>query len=247
MDASAALLANRTDCEWDGELNFDAVLLGGYYCHVCLPNERGATCDPGGQCANVHWRGYTCDNEFVVRRPNTDFVSLELTDSTVVDPRSVVLRRGVTYRFTIESEHTVTALDAESKGRLPMEGNDCSCARYGPLLLRIDDYTPSVILLRSSQSDDDDSGASIRISVDGEPKIPPARDETSASDVTPADTSPAETSPADTSPADTSPADDPPNPGDVSSDPFSSCVGLFDLLCSRLLDVVVGFVHLILF
>ena len=47
MDESAALLANRTDCEYDGELNFDALLLGGYYCHVCLPRNDGSSCDAG--------------------------------------------------------------------------------------------------------------------------------------------------------------------------------------------------------
>lgn len=47
MDASAALLANRTDCEYDSDLNFDALLLGGYYCHVCLPRNDGSSCDAG--------------------------------------------------------------------------------------------------------------------------------------------------------------------------------------------------------
>ncbi len=47
MDAAAALLANRTDCEYDGDLNFDALLLGGYYCHVCLPRNDGSSCDAG--------------------------------------------------------------------------------------------------------------------------------------------------------------------------------------------------------
>lgn len=47
MDAAAALLANRTDCEYDGDLNFDALLLGGYYCHSCLPRNDGSSCDAG--------------------------------------------------------------------------------------------------------------------------------------------------------------------------------------------------------
>ena len=33
FDASALLLANRTDCAPTDELNFDALLLGGYFCH----------------------------------------------------------------------------------------------------------------------------------------------------------------------------------------------------------------------
>jgi hypothetical protein len=96
MDASAALLANRTDCEYDGDLNFDALLLGGYFCHICLPRNDGSSCDAGkltfcdfsvsgpppilfltrisslssftigGSCANVQWEGFTCDNEFFI-------------------------------------------------------------------------------------------------------------------------------------------------------------------------------------
>merc|ERR1712071_459964 len=66
MDAAAALLANRTDCGYDSDLNFDALLLGGYYCHKCLPNNHGSSCDPGGTCANVQWQGFTCDNEFFI-------------------------------------------------------------------------------------------------------------------------------------------------------------------------------------
>ena len=31
---AAALLLNRTDCEYDSELNFDQLLLGGYFCHI---------------------------------------------------------------------------------------------------------------------------------------------------------------------------------------------------------------------
>merc|ERR1712127_235421 len=66
MDEAAALLANRTDCGYDSDLNFDALLLGGYYCHVCLPRNDGSSCDAGGICANVQWEGFTCDNEYHV-------------------------------------------------------------------------------------------------------------------------------------------------------------------------------------
>merc|ERR1711865_853832 len=70
MDEAAALLANRTDCEYDSELNFDALLLGGYFCHVCLP-EQDLTCAGGGSCTNIQWTGYICDNEFqIVDNPN---------------------------------------------------------------------------------------------------------------------------------------------------------------------------------
>lgn len=65
MDASAALLANRTDCGYDSELNFDALLLGGYYCHTCLP-EQDLTCDNGGLCSNVQWRFTVLENSMGV-------------------------------------------------------------------------------------------------------------------------------------------------------------------------------------
>ena len=42
MDEAAALLLNRTDCEYDSELNFDQLLLGGYFCHICLPYANGS-------------------------------------------------------------------------------------------------------------------------------------------------------------------------------------------------------------
>jgi hypothetical protein len=42
------------DCK---TLNFDALLLSGYLCHVCLPNP----CDNGAKCSNVPNLGYQCD------------------------------------------------------------------------------------------------------------------------------------------------------------------------------------------
>merc|ERR1712224_57920 len=44
----------KDDCD---TLNFDALLLSGYLCHVCLPNP----CDNGGKCMNVPNLGYRCD------------------------------------------------------------------------------------------------------------------------------------------------------------------------------------------
>jgi len=68
MDASAALLAARSDCG-NSTLNFDALLLGGYYCHVCLPTDLCAA--TGGTCANVQWSGYVCDNEILISTAGT--------------------------------------------------------------------------------------------------------------------------------------------------------------------------------
>merc|ERR1712228_687536 len=77
MNPDAVLLANRTDCEYNSTLNFDALLLGGYLCHVCLP-EQYTNCEGDsdigknkkrlGYCSNVQWRGYTCNNEYYITK-----------------------------------------------------------------------------------------------------------------------------------------------------------------------------------
>ena len=60
MTEAALLLKNRTDCEVDGDLNFDALLLGGYFCHTCLPNP----CEGVGlACVNLQWEGAHCVEE----------------------------------------------------------------------------------------------------------------------------------------------------------------------------------------
>jgi len=137
MDADAALLANRTDCAPDSELNFDALLLGGFYCHVCLPgtggHDQGATCDPGGTCANVQWRGFTCDNHFVVDTAG-GVVALFAADGSPLDPAEVVLRYGVTYRFTVKTQAKMAAYGGGGEG-LALRGNGCGCAATGPLLI----------------------------------------------------------------------------------------------------------------
>ncbi|CAB9511004.1 expressed unknown protein [Seminavis robusta] len=135
MDASAALLADRFDCEYDSELNFDALLLGGYFCHQCLPSG-GAECDPGGRCANVQWDGYTCDNEFlVVQDPSTDAVMLTYPDHSPVDMQSVMLKPGVTYRFTVKGDITACLYDSPDPAANPIESG---CMTKGPLLTSID-------------------------------------------------------------------------------------------------------------
>jgi len=122
MDAAAALLANRTDCGVDSELNFDALLLGGYFCHVCLPDQNllcgGGTVDGDsdsptipGSCTNVQWEGYICDNEFqIVDNTNTDLPGtyrIQTMNGTDVDSSTLVLKRGVTYRFQMDVDDEV--------------------------------------------------------------------------------------------------------------------------------------------
>lgn len=123
MDEAAALLANRTDCEWDSELNFDALLLGGYFCHQCLPEQKLA-CDMGGVCTNVQWVGYTCGNEYVIQTGEN--AQIQTANGTLVDPSEVVLKDQVTYRFTVVGDGTVCAQRTKEV-----------CASKGPLLVAI--------------------------------------------------------------------------------------------------------------
>ena len=128
MDETAALLANRTDCEADSELNFDALLLGGYFCHACLP-EQDLACDAGGTCTNVQWNGYICDNEYyIVSQPTFKVRDANGTD---VDPASIILRAGVTYRFTVVDDIAVCMGEIGSSSTI--------CASKGPLLLTVND------------------------------------------------------------------------------------------------------------
>ena len=158
MDESAALLANRTDCGYNSELNFDALLLGGFYCHSCLP-EQDLMCDGGGSdgssgggiCTNVQWLGYTCDNEFFVviemdvmlGGGTTVAITVQQiiqangteTLTSVVDPSSIVLRRGVTYRFTVlenDANLGLCIMDMEEDAAV-------SCATKGPLFVSYND------------------------------------------------------------------------------------------------------------
>lgn len=146
MDASAALLANRTDCGATSALNFDALLLGGYFCHTCLPRDMGASCDRGGLCTNVQWRGFTCDNDFaLVERDGA--LRLELPDGTLVETNEVAARRGAVYRFTVRAgSHAVAVyLDEAGTARMP----DAPAAIQGPLLLDLGGVTRDLLYLRS--------------------------------------------------------------------------------------------------
>ena len=135
MDAAAALLANRTDCGLDSDLNFDALLLGGYFCHRCLP-EQNLACDQGGLCSNVQWLGYVCDNEFTVSAD--DLTVLRDANGTAIDPYSLQLYRDVTYRFTVNGNFSFCA---------SISGADPSltCATNGPLILAVDDSYPTTV------------------------------------------------------------------------------------------------------
>jgi hypothetical protein len=148
MDGTAALLATRTDCEYDSELNFDRLLLGGYFCHVCLP-EQELNCDVGGKCANIQWQGYTCDNEFFVvvsdESPLGNTPHLESANGTKVDSASILLRQQVTYRFTVlEGVNEVCISTADS---VVEDGIILRCATKGPLILTIDESLPRTLVL----------------------------------------------------------------------------------------------------
>mmetsp|Transcript_20971 Transcript_20971/g.45468 ORF Transcript_20971/g.45468 Transcript_20971/m.45468 type:complete len:1024 (-) Transcript_20971:39-3110(-) len=166
MDEAAALLANRTDCEYGSELNFDALLLGGYYCHLCLPRNQGSSCDAGGACANVAWQGFTCDNEYYVdyeydeNDPSLVISSLHHS-KTYPKNSKLELSRGVTYRFTVRSG----AGRPVSIGTVPEFSADISQAESsiksfspnggvtnGPILVKVDDSTQGCLYMTSPRA-----------------------------------------------------------------------------------------------
>jgi len=138
MDSNAVFLADRIDCDRTSELNYDALLLGGYYCHTCLPGSQGAECDAGGICSNVQWNGYTCDNEYLLVSDTDGNVDVMHPNKTVVNPSDITLLRGVTYRLTIRGE-----LQACASGG----SEDFGCASGGPLLVVVTPETASTIKL----------------------------------------------------------------------------------------------------
>ena len=84
MWAGAALLANRFDCAPDSALNNDALLLGGYFCHRCLPDPCA---EYGGYCANIWWKGYSCSNK--------RYLELDAQGAFTLSPAASVIANGV--------------------------------------------------------------------------------------------------------------------------------------------------------
>jgi hypothetical protein len=158
MDTNAALLANRTDCGYTSELNFDALLLGGYYCHVCLP-EQDLTCDAGGQCTNIPWLGYTCNNEYYItifsnnNNNNTIRITHPSNNSLPLKPSTVILKRNVTYRFIVQilsptNNDKTMKLCTSTTTDPKTTSTDSSvevvtCASNGPLLVSIPTCFPN--------------------------------------------------------------------------------------------------------
>eukprot|EP00581_Thalassiosira_minuscula_P001325 CAMPEP_0183743662 /NCGR_PEP_ID=MMETSP0737-20130205/65330_1 /TAXON_ID=385413 /ORGANISM="Thalassiosira miniscula, Strain CCMP1093" /LENGTH=1037 /DNA_ID=CAMNT_0025979285 /DNA_START=500 /DNA_END=3613 /DNA_ORIENTATION=- len=168
MDAAAALLANRTDCGYESDLNFDALLLGGYYCHACLPRNHGSSCDAGGTCANVQWRGFTCDNEFYVDYDYEDGSSeLTLVVSSLhygktYPEKELELVRGVTYRFTFRTGASRPVFIGTSPNFVVSETLVGSSAKSlfslngvtnGPILLAVGDDTPDCLYMTSPRTE----------------------------------------------------------------------------------------------
>ena len=154
MDETAALLANRTDCDATSELNFDQLLLGGYYCHQCLPINNGAECDAGGVCSNIQWLGYFCDNEFyIVHDSENSAVSVATSNKTMLEDDVIFLQSGVTYRFTVQLGDKAVCVHGTPDGSsapLSLPGNPSGCATRGPLLLTAGSDLPENMFLYTS-------------------------------------------------------------------------------------------------
>merc|ERR1712238_347058 len=143
-------------CEVDSDLNFDALLLGGYYCHTCLPDQHllcggGTTVDGDtstpGSCTNVQWEGYICDNEFqLVENTNTElsgrtYYQIQTMNGTNVDSSTLVLKHGVTYTFQMDVDDVVClTTTALSKNELMIEESvtlGCATQFDGPLIFNV--------------------------------------------------------------------------------------------------------------
>lgn len=154
MDETAALLANRTDCDATSELNFDQLLLGGYYCHQCLPNG-GAECDPGGVCTNILWLGYVCSNEYLISQDSENgAVSVTASNKTLLAEDFITLESGVVYRFTVQlgEDKSVCVHDVADSSSTPLSlpGNTAGCATRGPLMLTAGKDLPEKMFLHTS-------------------------------------------------------------------------------------------------
>jgi len=143
VDPSAALLQSRTDCHENSSLNYDALLLGGYFCHTCLPDS----CNNGGVCANVQWLGYTCDNEFFLTRSaatNWEY-ALELApnhpNKSSFNPRDLILELGRAYDFIINSPNA-SIIFQDSSGNTVGGPID-----EGRLTIHVDGQTPEIGLI----------------------------------------------------------------------------------------------------
>ena len=165
MDDEAILLSNRTDCERDSELNFDALLLGGYYCHSCLPHNHGSSCDLGGKCANIQWQGFTCDNEFYVdldySEENEPFLILSSLyfNQTYAQNSNIQLSRGVTYRFTVRTGAgrpiSIRSMPTFSSVMTPSDSVNSVIvggATNGPILISVDESTPACMYISSPRT-----------------------------------------------------------------------------------------------
>lgn len=160
MDEQAALLANRTDCEYDSELNFDALLLGGYYCHQCLPRNHGSSCDAGGNCANILWQGFTCDNEYYVdyKLGPSLVISSVHYNKTYPEDSKIELSRGVTYRFTVRTgiQQPVTIDSSPEYSEVAVTTKSLvlgSGVSNGPILVTVDETTPDCLYIKSPQTE----------------------------------------------------------------------------------------------
>jgi len=174
MHAGAAALADRTDCSAFSDLNFDALLLGGYYCHPCLPDpcaEQGR-----GTCTNIWWRGYECSQTFFVSvNPTTSDISIGTTSKyiskgyisnnvpvpvaphTSVAQANIILQPDTTYRFVVDTPgHPIFLSTSADANRAPfayedeyMTGVDASRLEDGVLTLQVTASTPSSLFMHS--------------------------------------------------------------------------------------------------
>jgi len=91
---------------------------------------------------NVPWEGAICDNHYSVAGGNGKAMTLLWADGGLVDHKSLRLQYGSTYRFDAGNV-TVSVHDKKKSNSEPLAlpGNDCGCAKKGPLL-----FTPEKVM-----------------------------------------------------------------------------------------------------
>lgn len=119
----------------------------------------------------MQWLGYTCDNEFIVTIAGSA-IELTTADGVIIDESEVILKRGVTYRFTVlENEEDLglcvrIPVDDEISVSRRLYGTSSSsssssepqyevvCAMKGPLIIPVTNSFGSEVHLTIEDDED---------------------------------------------------------------------------------------------
>jgi len=157
MNAAAALLADRTDCGEFSPLNFDALLLGGYFCHPCLPDPCA---EGGGTCKNVWWKGHTCSTTHYVELGAGNSLTIGTVSAAIfsggdtdgssrvaTETSRVKLGSGKEYKFVINSPGAPVFLVDKATGNRYTDGvtgQGSAGVEHGVIRLQVSESMPQL-------------------------------------------------------------------------------------------------------